>query len=405
MRSYPRHVLLPGDPGGSASTQKPRHLSGRRWGRPIRLALLTLAALLLVGAAPGGPVRVPGLAAQNTDVVAIPSYAAPAAQPRISRERDWSPPPPVSHPVIVRLTKPAPPAPKPWLPTGTGMWIHEWPKTMNGNARKIVQRAKAYGITTIYLRTGTKKGGFDSAHILRVLLPMTRGTNIKIVAWDFPTLSHPRMDARRLAAAARYRAPGRGSPQVAAVAPDIETGAEGTHSTQAAVSLYLRTLRQLLPQTPILTTVPWPSEQRIGRFPYGTVAAHSNAIMPMAYWYNRSAAGVTSFSIRWLRRYGKPVLPVGQGFDSQVDAAYLPHSHQWTEVSAFFKAAIQEHVTALSLWDWQTAGPQQWLAIARYRAHFAPPRPKPKPKPHAVVHRPVPQPARPAAVVTLRPIV
>jgi hypothetical protein len=268
---------------------------------------------------------------------------------------------------------------------------------MHGNARAVVNRARAYGITTLYVRTGTKKGGFDGGPILRALLPATRGTNIKVVAWDFPTLERPGADAHRLAAAARYRAPGRGTPQVAAIAPDIETGAEGARSSRHRVALYLHALRQLLPHTPILATVPWPSELRRGHFPYGTVAHFSNALMPMAYWYNRNPTSVTAYSVRWLRRYHRPVLPVGQGFDSRVDAPYLPPSHQNHEMTMFFRAALHNHATGLSLWSWQTAGAAQWHALAHYRNSWRPHLRRPVHKP-AVRRLVRPQPARPVVI-------
>ncbi len=271
----------------------------------------------------------------------------------------------------------------PFVPSGTGMWIHEWPKTMHGNARAIVRRAAAYGITTIYLRTGTKKGGFDGAPQLRALLIATRGTNIRVVPWDFPLLNNPRGDAYRLAKAARYRVRGAHMPTIRAIAPDIETGAEGTRIGAARVRTYFLWLRRYLPRsTSILSTVPWPSENRRGRFPYTTIARYSNALMPMAYWYNRNAYSVTNYSIRWLQRFHRPVLPVGQGFDSKLDASYLPHSNQWREIADFMHAARNNHVRAVSLWSWQTAAKPQWRALAAYRHVFHPPvPPKPKPRP------------------------
>jgi hypothetical protein len=357
-------------------------------GRSVRLALLSLTCFLagatsaqawsgLGASSAAGPVVAPAPVlsqlARNADRIRVGDtdrITLAAAPTRVTR-------------VAVRPRPAAHPRPAVWLPTGTGMWIHEWPKTMKGHARAIVARARAYGVTTLYLRTGTYKGGFVGAPLLRSLLTATRGTGIRVVPWDFPTLEHPTADARRLAAAARYRPPGRGIPRVLAVAPDIETRAEGAESTAKRVQLYLRTLRKLLPRgTSILSTVPWPSESRRGKFPYGTVARYSNAIMPMTYWYNRSPAGVTSYSVRWLRRYHRPVFPVGQGYDSKLDASFLPHSNQAREVGAFMRTARAARVSHVSLWSWQTAGKAQWHALAVYRHQFPPPRPRPRPPAH-----------------------
>jgi hypothetical protein len=147
---------------------------------------------------------------------------------------------------------------------------------------------------------------------------------------------------------------------------------------------------------PILAAVPWPSEQRRGWFPYGTIAQYSTALLPMTYWYNRSPSHVTSYSIWWLRRYHRPVFPVGQGFDSRVDAPYLRPSNQTGEATAFFRAAVRAHVTAVSLWSWQTAGAAQWHALWGYRNAFGPhPR-------HLARHRQT-RPARPPAPRGARP--
>jgi len=144
-----------------------------------------------------------------------------------------------------------------WLPHGTGIWTYLWDRTMHGDAARVVQRARWHGVDTLYVRTGTSASGFTGAPVLRRLLPRTRHTGIHVVAWDFPLLSHPQAEARRLAKAARFRAPGKGTPRVSAVAPDIETPAEGTHTSGLAVTRYLRALRHYLPKgTAILATVP-----------------------------------------------------------------------------------------------------------------------------------------------------
>jgi hypothetical protein len=249
-----------------------------------------------------------------------------------------------------------------WLPTGTGVWIYQWNHTSHGRARAVVGRARRYGITTLFVRTGSSHDGFTGSAVLRALLPATRGTAIHVVAWDFPELAHPEADARRLARAARTSF---GGVRVAAVAPDIETGAEGTASSTARVRRYLVTLRRALPRgVAILATVPWPSGYRVGRFPYATVAAHSDALLPMAYWYDNSPATVTAASIRYLRRFHKPIQPVGQGYDGAIDVPSLPHNDLRRQVPIFFRTAHGLGVRAVSLWSWQAAPPVTWKALA-----------------------------------------
>lgn len=259
-----------------------------------------------------------------------------------------------------------------WLPTGTGMWVHDWSHTEGGDGTKVVRRAQLAGLTHLFVQTGSSKKGWIGGDVLGRLMPATKGTGIKVVAWDFPTLDHPEADARRLARAAWWHQPG--VPMVAAVAPDIETAAEGTHASRDSVEHYYRTLRASLPaRVAILATVPWPSENRINSYPYVRTAQQADAIIPMAYWYNRSPTLVTRTSMSVLHKYGKPVLPVGQGYDGRLDAPYLaPDPHPGQSVDAFVTAARAAGAQSISLWSWQTTGAQQWSALERASTRYAP---------------------------------
>jgi hypothetical protein len=279
--------------------------------------------------------------------------------------------PKASRPVAVRTIAATAPVER-WLPTGTGMWIHDWSRTEGGNGKKVVRRAKLAGLTHLFVQTGSSKKGWIGGKTLSQLMPATTNTNVKVVAWDFPTLVHPEADARRLARAAWWHKPG--VPMVAAVAPDIETASEGTHATRDSINRYYRTLRKSLPaRVAILATVPWPSESRVNRYPYIRTARNADAIIPMAYWYNRSPSRVTRTSMRVLQEYGKPVIPVGQGYDGRLDAPYLKADpHPGKSVTAFVTAARMSGAQSISLWSWQTTGSQQWSALKAASKRYAP---------------------------------
>jgi hypothetical protein len=250
-----------------------------------------------------------------------------------------------------------------FVPSGTGMWIYQWHKTDGGRAAGIVARAKRVGLSTLYLRTGSSWDGFSAGHELHALLRATRGSDVRVVAWDFPRLRHPVRDARRLAHAARVGRSSHG-PNVAAVAPDIETPAEGTFNAAWRVRLYLHTLRKHLPKAvTILSTVPWPSSYRQADYPYNTVAAQSDVLVPMAYWYNNGPGMVTARSISYLRRFHKPVQPVGQGYDGKLDVPTLHHNNLAREVPVFFRTAAHAGASAVSIWSWQSAQPATWHAL------------------------------------------
>ena len=259
--------------------------------------------------------------------------------------------------------------PAKWLPSGTGMWIYEWNRSNGGRPSAVIKRAKTVGLTHLFVRTGSSHDGYTGTAVLRAVIPAARKAQLKVIAWDFPELTHPVADARRLARAAKFVA--RGGGRVSAVAPDIETPAEGTSSTPGAVRLYLKTLRRLLPASvPILATVPWPSSARVGHFPYATVAAHSDALLPMAYWYNNSPAAVTAASVKYLRRFHRPVMPVGQGYDGRIDVPSLPHNNLAKQVPAFFATAHKLGARAVSLWSWQSAPNATWRALRSARRLF-----------------------------------
>jgi hypothetical protein len=93
----------------------------------------------------------------------------------------------------------------------------------------------------------------------------------------------------------------------------------------------------------------------------------------MAYWYNRSPSRVTRTSMRILKEYGKPVIPVGQGYDGRLDAPYLaPDPHPGKSVLAFVTAARMSGAQSISLWSWQTTGAQQWSALKAASKRYAP---------------------------------
>ena len=256
-----------------------------------------------------------------------------------------------------------------WLPSGTGMWLYEWKKSNGGKAAAVVARARATGLTHLFVRTGSSRDGFTGRPMLHALLPATAHTDIRVIAWDFPELKRPMKDAWRLAEAAWTDRRTQG-PHVAAVAPDIETPAEGTSTSSRRVSIYLSTLRRLLPSNvSILTTVPWPSSTRVGRYPYGAVAARSDALLPMAYWYDNSPIEVTATSMSFLRRYHRPVQPVGQGYDGKLDVPSLRHNNLRRQMPMFFVTARRLGASAVSIWSWQAAPPVAWDYLSYAAVH------------------------------------
>jgi hypothetical protein len=367
----PRHALPARLPAALARIDD--HLSDSA----VRLVATAVAGLVLLSAgaaagvstaaAPASKVRIVRAAGVTHEVqprpVALP--ARPVAHKPTTRPHAFATRTASAHAAAQRAR-----SARPWLPTGTGMWLHEFGKSEHGNAAAVVAKARRAGLSTLYVRTGSSGKGWIGTPALTALLRATKGTGIRVVAWDFPNLKHPELDARRLATAAHFTC--RGCARVAAVAPDVETASEGTRLSGPAVQRYYRTLRHRIgPGVAILATVPWPSENRTGRYPYKLTAALSDAILPMAYWYNRDPGVVTQTSMRYLKQFHRPVMPVGQGYDSRLDAPYLAADPRpGISVMAFLRTARAGGAQAVSLWSWQTAGPQQWHTLGLARTLF-----------------------------------
>jgi hypothetical protein len=324
--------------------------------------------------APAEPTPPPATAQPPAPAAVQPPAPVVPLAPPPAEAFTFSPTPLAPSPV----PSPTPAAPSPgpedrWLPTGTGMWLHEWARSEAGDAAAVVARSQESGFSHLYVQTGSTKKGWIGDEVLGQLLPATAGTGLKVVAWDFPKLIDPEDDARRMARAAQWNVPG--VPRVAAVAPDVETAAEGTRLSADAVTRYYATLRAALPaEIAVLATVPWPSEKRTGFYPYAETAEHSDAFVPMAYWYNRAPDVVTSTSVQWLARFGLPVMPVGQGYDGRLDVPSLAEDPDpGASVQAFVDAARAGGARSISLWSWQTTGPPQWDALARASAGSWPP--------------------------------
>jgi hypothetical protein len=393
-RAAEQHVLPPSARCTDAEVvrrSRPAHAARVRGPRNTRELALAGAIVFLLGvgaAAAGTPppqqaVTAASVTAESPDrpragmprqrTHAVP--AAPEARPAPPEAPAIADAPPApAAPPVAEAAPPAPaPAPQRWLPSGTGMWLHEWHRTEGGNSAAVVARAQAAGVSHLYVQTGSTGKAFIGTEALDELLPATSGTDIKVIAWDFPKLVDPEGDARRMAHAALWHVPG--APRVAAVAPDIETASEGTRLSPDAVVRYYTALRAALPpDIAILATIPWPSEKRTGFYPYAETAAHSDALIPMAYWYNRAPDVVTATSMQFLAQFGLPVMPVGQGYDGRLDAPYLPEDADPAgSVQRFVDAARAGGARSISLWSWQTMYPQAWDVLTRASAGPWPP--------------------------------
>ena len=259
----------------------------------------------------------------------------------------------------VRPFEPATPPGAGTIPLGKGMWLNNFERSAGGDPHALVARSQQLGLTHLYVRLGSSKKGFYGGPVLERLLPVAHAAGIKVVGWDFPTLADPVADASRARAEIWYTTVG--GHRIDAFSADIETPAEGTRLSSGGALQYGSMVREAAaPGYPLIATVPRPSPKRW--FPFAEVTASFDAVAPMVYWGARDPVSDVVGAIRDLAPLGKPILPVGQAYDSAIDG-WKGGSPTKEALARFSQAAADHGALGVSFWVWETAEPQHWAAI------------------------------------------
>jgi hypothetical protein len=305
--------------------------------------------------ASGAPARNEALAPQPEpapEPAPVPEeQAAPPAEAAADAPSVAPPPPP---------PPPAIPAQRGPVPVGKGMWIYVAEQAEGGNAEAIVARATATGLTHLYVRTGTLKGGFFAADFLNRLLPKAHAAGLRVYAWDFPYLDDVAGDVNRAVAAIRHLTPD--GHRVDGYAADIELRSMGVNVTPETATAFGTTLRRIVgPNYPLIATVPRPSPALM-TYPFAEVVAAFDAIAPMVYWLGQDPATHVIDTIKKLAPLGKPIIPVGQAYDG-IREGGPPGVPPRDQLQRFMQAAEEHGAVSVSWWSWQHADQQAWDAV------------------------------------------
>ena len=324
-----------------------------------------LAAMEAAAVAAGSDsfVDVPPSTSPSTTAPAPAAVAVPAERVADAAPADSATPVPDSAPAEVAPPAPAEPArvaaPKQILPLGKGMWLYQLSMSEGGDANKVVRKAQSLGLTHLYTRLGSSKGGFYAQKELDKLLPVAHAAGIKVIGWDFVYLTDPMADALRSKAEIDYTTPD--GHKIDAFSADIETGAEGVNLTAEGAAAYGAKLRELAgPDYPLIATVPRPSPKR--SFPFAEATAAFDAIAPMVYWQNRDPATDVAGAIDYLAQFGKPIMPIGQAYNGGPEGG-PDRDPPKEQLVAFLNTAHAKGAVAVSFWVWNHAKPHQWEAI------------------------------------------
>ena len=251
-----------------------------------------------------------------------------------------------------------PPTFLPGLPSGKGMWMWKPERSDGGDVKTIVARAKAVGLTHIYVRTGSTWDGFYAGPFLDEVLPAAHAAGIRVYGWDFPRLIDPALDVARAMEAINHRSPG--DHRIDGFSADIETRSEGTLITAEAATAYGDGLRAAAGAGyPLIATVPRPSTYTKSFYPYAEVVAQFDAVAPMVYWLNRQPDSDVTGALADLKPLGKPIFPIGQAYDGG------PEGGRWgtppaDEIDRFLRAAADGGAAGVSFWSWQAASTEVW---------------------------------------------
>jgi hypothetical protein len=226
---------------------------------------------------------------------------------------------------------------------------------------------RTMGISYVLIRAGSSRMGFYAQRHLDALLPVAHDAGLKVLVWDFPYFYNPVEDAKRAVRELNYTTPTGHRPD--GLVPDIEEPAQGVHLSRRAVNVYGRELRKRAGNSAILVaTTPRPTPTRMANYPYWEVSKHFDAIAPMVYWGYEDAVGAVTRSIVRLRKYGMPVVPVGQGYDMRPEGG--PGHPSPRVVTAFMRRASLLGAPGVSWWSWQHLKDGNWRAIRAFaRTH------------------------------------
>jgi hypothetical protein len=351
-----------------------------------RAGALTLAAVVLSGACGGSGSAVVAPTRAPTTTVPPPLTTAAAPQPAAAAAPVAPPtghlvqkgcPPPRRPPTrtpgppkglrVVPEDQVAEPLPPPAsrgadvdVVAGSGVWIWQWDKTEGGDADRVVARARAVGLSTLWVRVGDSKRGFYGASVLERLVPRAHAAGIRVIGWGFPFLADPAADARWTADALHWTD---GPARLDAFSADLETDTEGVTITGKRLASYLGEARQALDGRPLIATVYNPTDQQWGRYPYSTIAPYADAFAPMVYWGCRDPGEDANRAVQRLLSFHLPVVPTGQAYDMASDGGR--HSNPSAEETVRFAVAARAAgATGIAWWDWQEASDEQWTAIA-----------------------------------------
>ena len=305
--------------------------------------------------------------AAAVDVVAAPLQASATPEPKPSPKPSIAtaaPRPVVAAPAPAvaapgpgpaRVAAPASPI------AGKGMWIYEFDLIAKGNVQRIVNAAKSFGMTHLYVRAGTSRSGLNTFSDIARILPVAHAAGLKVIPWFFVYLKDPAKDVQRTISVLRANV---GGHRIDGFAADIETRAEGTVLTTQRMKAYIDAINRVHPEAYMILVPPRPNSYTVRIYPFH-LTPRFDAVAPMVYWGGNDPAKATRDAVSYLKRYGRPVAPIGQVYDMGPEGG--PKGRPTPPaLRRFMNEARGRGAVGFSFWSWQHSDLGQWHAIKAF---------------------------------------
>jgi peptidoglycan hydrolase-like protein with peptidoglycan-binding domain len=248
-------------------------------------------------------------------------------------------------------TPPAAPATVAPAPTGTafdgqGMWIWYVSQSDGGNLAAIAAQAHAAHVSTLFIKSSDGSSNYWS-QFSPTLVAQLHANGLRACAWQYVYGTSPAGEAAL------------GAKAVAAGADCLVIDAESEYEGKyGAAQTYIADLRAKIGAAYPLGLASFPYVYYHTSLPYsvflGPNGAQFNA--PQMYWKAIGNSIDTTYANTYVsnRAYGRPVMPLGQTYESPSMADLL----RFREEAALYGAS------GISFWDFQETSAAGWKTLA-----------------------------------------
>ncbi len=247
---------------------------------------------------------------------------------------------------------------------GTGLWVDIYDETIK-DPQFVVDEAVAHDIQTIYVETSNYHSPADVMYPdqIREMISLAHANSIKVVPWYLPGYRNIALDKRRFAAAVSVG----GADPIDGLGVDIEADIVRNRQLRAnRAAAMVQWLRATYPDLPMAGIVPRDALAWWRIFPYATIRANTDAMLPMCYTSRyltlAETTAMTAACVTTIREQtGDPAAPV------HVIAGVTDFLKPRLLVAAA-RGAKSAGAMGFSLYNLETTTPAGWRAIDVWRS-------------------------------------